>query len=131
MKEKSEYKLKNGVLLKIKDKYGDIIDVTNANITTKIAEKYLKQHPDDIKFFAVYPENWKDRVFGKGIKNFILTKRKLLINIALIVFGTTLIVVIWTLFKNFNVSETQRWVVGTIIGIIGLILAYLQLRKNK
>lgn len=60
MKEKSIYKLKNGVLLQMGFGSGEFY--TNANLTDEAAEKYLNEHPDNINFFSVYPDDWKKRV---------------------------------------------------------------------
>lgn len=59
MKEKSIYKLKNGVLLQMGFGSGEFY--TNANLTDEIAEKYLEEHPERINYFAIYPDDWQDR----------------------------------------------------------------------
>ncbi len=55
-----EYELKAGVVKTIRSS-GEVF--TNANLTTAAAEKILKACPEDIRFFARYPKNWKERVF--------------------------------------------------------------------
>lgn len=60
MKEKSEYGLKNGVVLQME--FGSSEMYTNANLTDEIAEKYLERYPDNIKYFSKKPDDWKERV---------------------------------------------------------------------
>lgn len=60
MKEKSNYALKNGVLLQ--PEFGNSSFYTNANLTDEVAEKYLAKHPKNINMFAVFPNDWKERV---------------------------------------------------------------------
>lgn len=60
MKEKSEYGLKNGVLLQMG--FGSAEMYTNANLTDEVAEKYLAKYPDNIKYFSKKPEDWEERV---------------------------------------------------------------------
>lgn len=60
MKEKSNYALKNGVLLQ--PEFGNSSFYTNANLTDEVAEKYLAKHPKNINMFAVSPNDWKERV---------------------------------------------------------------------
>lgn len=60
MKEKTVYKLKNGALLQMQFGSGEFY--TNANLTDEAAEKYLNKYPERIKFFAIYPYDWKARV---------------------------------------------------------------------
>lgn len=63
MKEKSEYALKNGVLLQME--FGKSEFYTNANMTDEVAEKYLGKYPDGIKFFSKKPDDWEERVQKK------------------------------------------------------------------
>ena len=63
MKEKSEYALKNGVLLQME--FGESEFYTNANMTDEVAEKYLGKYPDGIKFFSKKPDDWEERVQKK------------------------------------------------------------------
>ena len=60
MKEKSNYALKNGVLLQ--PEFGNSSFYTNANLTDEVAEKYLAKHLKNINMFAVFPNDWKERV---------------------------------------------------------------------
>ena len=60
MKEKSEYGLKNGVLLQMG--FGSAEMYTNANLTDEVAEKYLAKYPDNIKYFSKKPDDWEERV---------------------------------------------------------------------
>lgn len=60
MKEKSNYSLKNGIL--IQPEFGKSSFYTNANLTDEVAEKFLAKHPENINMFSVYPNNWKERV---------------------------------------------------------------------
>lgn len=59
MKEKSNYALKNGVLLQMG--FGSSEMYTNANLTDEVAERYLAKNPENIKYFSKYPEDWKER----------------------------------------------------------------------
>lgn len=63
MKEKSEYALKNGVLLQME--FGKSEFYTNANMTDEVAEKYLGKYPDGIKLFSKKPDDWEERVQKK------------------------------------------------------------------
>ena len=56
---KSNYRIVNGVVLR-----SSTIEVamTNANITDELAEKFLKENPKRIKFFATYPDDWMQRI---------------------------------------------------------------------
>ena len=65
MKEKSDYGLKNGVVLQME--FGSSEMYTNANLTDEIAEKYLERYPDNIKYFSKKPDDWDERV--KSRKN--------------------------------------------------------------
>lgn len=60
MKEKSNYALKNGILLQ--PEFGKSLFYTNANLTDEVAEKYLANHPENINIFSVYPNDWEERV---------------------------------------------------------------------
>lgn len=60
MKEKSNYGLKNGILLQ--PEFGSSNFYTNANLTDEVAEKYLAKKPSNITLFSVYPEDWEERV---------------------------------------------------------------------
>ena len=60
MKEKSNYGLKNGVLLQMA--FGDSKFYTNANLTDEVAETYLKKNPGNIGYFSKLPKDWKERV---------------------------------------------------------------------
>lgn len=60
MKEKSDYGLKNGVVLQME--FGSSEMYTNANLTDEIAEKYLEKYPDNIKYFSKNPDDWKERI---------------------------------------------------------------------
>jgi hypothetical protein len=60
MKEKSNYALKNGILLQ--PEFGKSSFYTNANLTDEVAEKYLAKHPENINMFSVYPNDWEERV---------------------------------------------------------------------
>ena len=60
MKEKSNYTLKNGVLLQIE--FGSNTMYTNANLTDEVAENYLAKNPKGEIFFASMPTDWEERV---------------------------------------------------------------------
>ena len=64
MKEKSDYGLKNGVVLQME--FGSSEMYTNANLTDEIAEKYLERYPDNIKYFSKKPDDWKERINKSG-----------------------------------------------------------------
>lgn len=66
MKEKTVYRLKNGVLLQMGFGSGEFF--TNSNLTDEAAEKYLAEHPENINFFAVFPDDWKKRVSSRNGK---------------------------------------------------------------
>lgn len=59
MKEKSNYALKNGVLLQMS--FGSAEMYTNDNLTDEAAEKYLASNPKGISLFSVVPTDWKER----------------------------------------------------------------------
>lgn len=63
MKEKSVYKLKNGALLQMEFGSGEFY--TNATLTDEVAERYLKKYPERINLFAIYPDDWMERVKDK------------------------------------------------------------------
>ena len=60
MKEKSNYAIKNGILLQMG--FGSHEMYTNSNLTDEAAERYLAANPEKIIYFSKYPENWKERV---------------------------------------------------------------------
>lgn len=60
MKEKSNYTLKNGVLLQTE--FGSNTMYTNANLTDEVAENYLAKDPKGEIFFASMPTDWEERV---------------------------------------------------------------------
>lgn len=59
MKEKSRYVLLNGAIIR---EFGTGKVYSNANITDKIAEDWLRKYPQQIKMFAAYPDDWQERV---------------------------------------------------------------------
>lgn len=59
MKEKSNYALKNGVLLQMN--FGSSEMYTNDNLTDEAAEKYLAANPKGISLFSVAPDDWEKR----------------------------------------------------------------------
>lgn len=65
MKEKCKYTLLNGVIIR---EFGTGKVYSNANLTDKIAEGYLKKYPQQIKMFAAYPDDWQERVNGVAKK---------------------------------------------------------------
>lgn len=60
MKKKSNYTLKNGVLLQAE--FGSNTMYTNANLTDEVAENYLAKNPKGEILFASLPTDWEDRV---------------------------------------------------------------------
>lgn len=59
MKEKSRYVLLNGAIIR---EFGTGKVYSNANLTDKVAEAWLRKYPQQIKMFAAYPEDWQERV---------------------------------------------------------------------
>lgn len=59
MKEKSRYVLLNGVIIR---EFGTGKVYSNANLTDKVAEAWLRKYPQQIKMFAAYPDDWQERV---------------------------------------------------------------------
>lgn len=72
MKEKSRYVLLNGVIIR---EFGTGKVYSNANLTDKVAEDYLRQYPDQIKMFAAYPDDWVKRV-NKSTKKRVVKKKE-------------------------------------------------------
>lgn len=66
MKDKSNYILKNGVVLQKEFGSGDMY--TNANITDEVAENYLADNPKGIMFFSGYPADWENKVRRRSLK---------------------------------------------------------------
>lgn len=66
MKEKTRYRLKNGVLLQMGFGSGEFY--TNSTLTDEVAERYLAKYPERINYFAVFPEDWKERINPKEKK---------------------------------------------------------------
>ena len=60
MKEKSNYALKNGVLLQVG--FGSSEMYTNDNLTDEAAERFLAENPKGIVLFTLTPSNWEERV---------------------------------------------------------------------
>ena len=60
MKEKSNYALKNGVLLQAGFGSGEMY--TNDNLTDEAAERFLAGNSKGIVFFALTPSDWEERV---------------------------------------------------------------------
>lgn len=59
-RDKRNYKLKSGVVIQMG--FGSPDFYTNKNLTDEIAEKYLRKFPDNGCFFAILPNDWKERV---------------------------------------------------------------------
>ena len=59
MKEKCRYVLLNGAIIQ---EFGTGRVYSNANLTDKVAEKYLRKYPQQIRMFAAYPDDWQERV---------------------------------------------------------------------
>lgn len=59
MKEKSNYALKNGVVLQMGFSSSEMY--TNANLTDEAAERYLAKNPTGVKYFSRFPEDWEAR----------------------------------------------------------------------
>ena len=59
MKEKSNYTLKNGVVLQNPVLNGVY---TNSSLTDEVAELYLKNFPQKINLFASFPNDWEERI---------------------------------------------------------------------
>ena len=65
MKEKSRYVLLNGVIIR---EFGTGRVYSNANLTDKVAEEWLRKYPTQIRMFAAYPDDWQERVKSKTVK---------------------------------------------------------------
>lgn len=72
MKEKSRYVLLNGVIIR---EFGTGKVYSNANLTDKVAEDYLRQYPAQVKMFAAYPDDWVKRV-NKSTKKRVVKKKE-------------------------------------------------------
>lgn len=59
MKEKCQYSLLNGAIIR---EFGTGKVYSNANLTDKVAEAWLRKYPQQIKMFATYPADWQERV---------------------------------------------------------------------
>lgn len=59
MKEKSRYVLLNGAIIR---EFGTGRVYSNANLTDKVAEDWLRKYPGQIRMFAAYPDDWQERV---------------------------------------------------------------------
>lgn len=59
MKEKSRYVLLNGAIIR---EFGTGKVYSNANLTDKVAEDWLRKYPQQIRMFAAYPDDWQERV---------------------------------------------------------------------
>ena len=59
MKEKSNYALKNGVVLQMGFSSSEMY--TNANLTDEAAERYLAKNSTGVKYFSRFPEDWEAR----------------------------------------------------------------------
>lgn len=59
MKEKSRYVLLNGAIIR---EFGTGVVYSNANLTDKVAEDWLRKYPQQIRMFAAYPDDWQERV---------------------------------------------------------------------
>lgn len=59
MKEKSRYVLLNGAIIR---EFGTGKVYSNANLTDKVAEDWLRKYPNQIRMFAAYPDDWQERV---------------------------------------------------------------------
>lgn len=60
MKERSNYSLKNGVLLQMG--FGSNEMYTNDNLTDEIAERYLAKNPKGFLLFSVVPTDYQERI---------------------------------------------------------------------
>lgn len=74
MKEKSNYALKNGVVLQMGFSSSEMY--TNANLTDEAAERYLAKNPGDIKYFSRAPEDWKARAEKRATEKADRPKRR-------------------------------------------------------
>lgn len=59
-KEKTSYRLKNGVLLQME--FGSSEFYTNDNLSDKVAEEYLAKFPENSNLFAELPDDWEAKV---------------------------------------------------------------------
>ena len=59
----SEYKMAGGAVI---SEFGDTSTICTAvNVTNELAEYYLKKDAENIRYFNVFPENWKERIAPK------------------------------------------------------------------
>lgn len=72
MKEKSRYVLLNGVIIR---EFGTGKVYSNANLTDKVAEDYLRKYPQQVGMFAAVPDDWKKRV-NKSTKKRVVKKKE-------------------------------------------------------
>lgn len=70
MKEKSNYVLKNGVVLQ--PVFGSSQFYTNANLTDEVAENYLAANPSASKLFSVIPPDWENRVSRRNLRSNVM-----------------------------------------------------------
>jgi hypothetical protein len=71
--QKTNYTLKAGVILQTA---GDPNIYTNSNLTDKAAERYLKDNPNRINFFASHPADWEERAGLKEIQKEVTESEK-------------------------------------------------------
>lgn len=65
-----EYRLSPGAVVRI---YNDAHTYTNNDLTDEIAERYIMQDPSNIRWFAEYPSNYRERINAR-LNNVIAVK---------------------------------------------------------
>lgn len=101
MKEKSNYSLKNGVLLQTE--FGSNTMYTNANLTDEAAETYLANAPKGILFFASMPTDWEERVKKRMNPESDLNEELIRVLVETLKEGTTLASIKET-FKSYAID---------------------------
>lgn len=99
--EKSNYALKNGVVFNIDD---TVISCTY--ITDEYAEEILRQDKKNIRFFAYFPDDWKERIKVVKIEKKEETK---------------------PIKEKKQIKIDYKWLTMFIIGIISILIIVLQL----
>lgn len=101
MKQKSNYTLKNGVLLQTE--FGSNTMYTNANLTDEVAENYLAKNPKGEILFASLPTDWEDRVKKRISPEFELNEELIDTLIEALKSGATLTSIKET-FKSYAIN---------------------------
>lgn len=104
MKEKTEYGLKNGIVLQME--FGSSEMYTNANLTDEAAEKYLAKYPYNIKYFSKKPEDWQERVKARNGGNVVINDELVSLMVEAMKDGVTS-KSIQEEFKDYKISDKK------------------------